>query len=111
MTRREKKQAKRLTRIRNWQLNQIAKAHSALSITGGTGICVGCGTTKNLQFHHIFGDGEQHRKDTGVGLATWLLASWILRNLFYAVERIESRCPKCHGKADANRRKALKQAA
>jgi hypothetical protein len=97
----------RMKVIRNWQLKVSRDAHHLLN----DGKCASCPRKRRLQFHHVKGDGEQHRKDTGAGLATWMLARWILKNQLAALGYIESRCPRCHRKADAERRASLKLAA
>ena len=56
--------------------------------------CVGCGTTKNLHFHHVKFDGPAHRREIGGGGAVlaWLRANHFPKGI------LELRCRGCHAR-------------
>ena len=90
---------KHYTDIRAWQLERILAAHRLLSDNH----CADCGKRNyagSLQFHHIEGDGAEHRAERHIGNATWQMAAWIIRFPELAKRRIESLCHKCHVKAE-----------
>lgn len=97
---------KKIASVRKSNLKAIRKAHIAL----GGGVCADCGTNTKLQFHHVLGNGEQHRQEIKAGNATWMMAWWIIRNLDEAKEILQSLCPKCHKQADVLLRQAKKVA-
>ena len=95
--------------IRDWQLARIKKAHCLLNGNH----CADCdkrGYLNNLDFHHVRGDGAQHRAERGIGNCAWQMASWILEFPVLAKGRITSLCHKCHVKAERKLR-AQKQTA
>jgi hypothetical protein len=83
---------------RKW-LDTVTKAkkaakEKAIALLGGRCAEPGCKSTK-LEFHHIYGDGKQHRLDTRDQIY-----NWALKNPEAAKKTLELRCHADHLHAD-----------
>lgn len=87
-----------LRRKRNRKLRSKLRTE-ALNAYGNR--CAGCGTTENLEFHHVAFDGGAHREEIGAG-GSDTLHLWLKRNGFPPI--VELLCKDCHKRNHAGQR-------